>query len=177
VVVVQLANPTDLDDLVEMGRFMVHEAPNFQGKYDEERARDVIRPLLMGAGGVAFVSVEEEAEPGSEEMRAWFADHPMQKLYPFATGRSSGMILGWLATKPWSLQKYVADLALFVYPERRCSSVAMSLIKAWENWACASGAVESRLGISTGTHADRTRRFYEHLGYEVREFGMVKPLK
>lgn len=177
-VVVQLAHEGDLEDLVEMGRYLVNEAPNCDGSFDEEHARDIIRPLCLGRGGVAFVNVEENGpEPGGEELRSWFKENPEQRLYPLAPGRSSGMILGWLATKPWSLERYVADLALFVYPARRCSSIAMNLVKSWETWARASGAAHSRLGVSTGTHADRTCSFYEHLGYELREFGFVKALK
>jgi GNAT superfamily N-acetyltransferase len=61
----------------------------------------------------------------------------------------------------------VKDLGFYVIPERRGSLAAVYLVRDMEQWAREKGARYVMLAQSNGHEIERTRRFYEHLGYGV----------
>ena len=66
------------------------------------------------------------------------------------------------------------DLCLFVTKPKRGGTAAYRLIKAFEAWAIAHGAVVLRFGISTGVEADKTLKLYEKLGYKLEGYQVNK---
>ena len=66
----------------------------------------------------------------------------------------------------WCDVMIASDLMVYVIPERRGSTAAYRLIKAYEKWAVEFGASEITLGISSGINVERTSKFYQTLGFE-----------
>jgi GNAT superfamily N-acetyltransferase len=77
----------------------------------------------------------------------------------------------------FSNRKRVSDLGLYVLPEYRGSRAALMLIKALETWAKDMGANDLHLGQTSAVNMDKTRQFYERLGYKTVGFNTVKHLK
>lgn len=88
-----------------------------------------------------------------------------------------GFISGLFSEYFFSNRKQVSDLGFFVLPEFRGSRAALKLVKSLENWAKEMGADDLHLGQTTAVEMDKTRQFYERLGYKTVGFNTVKQLK
>lgn len=88
-----------------------------------------------------------------------------------------GFISGLFSEYFFSNRKQVSDLGFFVLPEFRGSRAALKLVKSLENWAKEMGADDLHLGQTTAVEMDKTRQFYERLGYKTVGFNTVKKLK
>lgn len=77
----------------------------------------------------------------------------------------------------FSSKKKVSDLGLYVLPEYRGSRAALKLVKSLETWATEMGADDLHLGQTTAVEIDKTRQFYERLGYKTVGFNTVKHLR
>jgi GNAT superfamily N-acetyltransferase len=88
-----------------------------------------------------------------------------------------GFISGIFSEYFFSNRKQVTDLGLFVLPEFRGSRTALKLVKSLETWATEMGADDLHLGQTTAIEMDKTRQFYERIGYKTVGFNTVKHLK
>ena len=88
-----------------------------------------------------------------------------------------GFISGLVHEYFFSNRKRVSDLGFFVLPEYRGSRVALKLVKLLEAWAIEKNANELHLGQTTGLDIDKTKRFYERLGFKTVGFNTVKHLR
>lgn len=88
-----------------------------------------------------------------------------------------GFISGIFSEYFFSNRKQVTDLGFFVLPEFRGSRAALKLVKSLETWAKNIGADDLHLGQTTAVDMDKTRQFYERLGYKTVGFNTVKHLK
>lgn len=77
----------------------------------------------------------------------------------------------------FSNRKTASDLGFFVLPEFRGSRAALKLVKSLENWAKEIGVDDLHLGQTTAVEMDKTKKFYERLGYKTVGFNTVKQLK
>lgn len=77
----------------------------------------------------------------------------------------------------FSNRKTASDLGFFVLPEFRGSRAALKLVKSLENWAKEIGVDDLHLGQTTAVEMDKTKQFYERLGYKTVGFNTVKQLK
>jgi GNAT superfamily N-acetyltransferase len=77
----------------------------------------------------------------------------------------------------FSNRKRVSDLGFYVLPEHRGSRAAIKLVKSLETWAKQTGADDLHLGQTTAVEIDKTRQFYERLGYKTVGFNTIKHLK
>ena len=91
--------------------------------------------------------------------------------------RIVGFISGIAHEYFFSNRKRVSDLGLFVSPEYRGSRAALKLVKSLETWAKDIGVDHLHLGQTTAVDMDKTRQFYERLGYKTVGFNTVKHLK
>ena len=138
--VIRRATEDDLADLVWAACDMVNESPAWEA-FDPEAMRRTLGMIFKG-GGVAFV-----------------AELPKRS-------RLAGTVVAFISTRPFSGEKFVADLGVYVAPEHRGSGLASQLVRVLEAWAREEGAVEVQLGISSQIHAERTGKLYERLGYQ-----------
>jgi GNAT superfamily N-acetyltransferase len=88
-----------------------------------------------------------------------------------------GFISGIFSEYFFSNRKQVTDLGFFVLPEFRGSRTALKLVKSLETWATEMGADDLHLGQTTAIEMDKTRQFYERIGYKTVGFNTVKHLK
>ena len=88
-----------------------------------------------------------------------------------------GFISGLVHEYFFSNRKRVSDLGFFVLPEYRGSRVALKLVKLLEAWAIEKNANELHLGQTTGLDIDKTKRFYERLGFKTVGFNTVKHIR
>ena len=77
----------------------------------------------------------------------------------------------------FSDRKRVSDLGFYVLPEYRGSRAALKLVKSLETWATKMGVNDLHLGQTTAVDIDKTRQFYERLGYKTVGFNTIKHLK
>tara|TARA_X000001036_G_C20582178_1_gene767215 strand:+ start:732 stop:1229 length:498 start_codon:yes stop_codon:yes gene_type:complete len=77
-------------------------------------------------------------------------------------------------THYWCDVKISSDLMVYVIPERRGSTTAMRIIKAYEQWAIGRGCQEINLGISSGINVERTSKFYYRLDYHPTALKFTK---
>lgn len=140
----------DLDVLISMGRLMHQESPRFKDTDFSEASCKQLGEELITAGGV-FI-----AEKGEEAV---------------------GMFAGALCHHYFGSTLMANDYLLYVKPQYRAKSrAAYMLLKEFEKWAIASGAKFIQLGISTQVEADRTRDFYERMGYPVKGYLCIKEI-
>lgn len=88
-----------------------------------------------------------------------------------------GLIGGAVIPYFFSTRKKVGDLGFYVDPEYRGSRAAIKLVKALESWAKEMGVEEVYLGQTTGVEVEKTKDFYERLGYTVVGVNTIKHLK
>ena len=88
-----------------------------------------------------------------------------------------GFIAAMLHEYFFSNRKRVSDLGFYVLPEHRGSRAAIKLVKSLETWAKQTGADDLHLGQTTAVEIDKTRQFYERLGYKTVGFNTIKHLK
>jgi len=88
-----------------------------------------------------------------------------------------GFISGFAHEYFFSNRLRVSDLGFYVKPEYRGSRVSLKLLKELENWAKNLGIEDLHLGQTTAINMDKTKQFYERLGYKTVGFNTVKHLK
>nr|WP_246295006.1 GNAT family N-acetyltransferase [Schlegelella koreensis] len=105
--------------------------------FDREKVAGVLARVIEG--GVVYVATRNEQIVG---------------------GIAGGVTEHWFGH---SLHGY--DVSFFVDPAHRHGITAARLLGCFEQWCKARGAVEVRLGITTGLDVEATSRFYESQGY------------
>lgn len=93
-------------------------------------------------------------------------------------GKLVGMMGGFIYSPFFSEDRIASDYTFYVVPEqRRRGRAAVGLIRAFEQWAFDSGAVEITPGTSTLIGAESTANFYKKLGYENRGYLFGKRIR
>jgi GNAT superfamily N-acetyltransferase len=136
------ASIADLPQLLELGRQMLAEAPNFQGLPFSARQLEATLTNLIAEPG-ALVAVAER------------------------DGRVVGAVVA-SAGMHWASEAVIAaELALFVAPDARGGLTAARLIARLKQFAIESGAALCRAGASTGVCTDSVVSLYERQGFKV----------
>lgn len=77
-----------------------------------------------------------------------------------------GLMWGVCTCPVWSFDKMATDMFLYVSKGHRDLFTATSLVKAYEDWAHANGAVVILTGASSGIDDNRAAKaLYRHLGF------------
>lgn len=147
--VIRKADADDIPSLVRLGREMHEEAPTFNiHDFDEEKLIALAHSPAMTEHGASFIAE--------------------------INGEAIGMFCGVVVPHYFGHTLMANDLCLFVTKPKRGGTAAYRLIKAFEAWAIAHGAVVLRFGISTGVEADKTLKLYEKLGYKLEGYQVNK---
>ncbi len=136
-----------LEEFFELVTKMVAEAEFAYAKPEKHK----ILQLYKNPNAVGFVAIEND------------------KIIGFISGLAHEYF--------FSNRTRVSDLGFFVLPEFRGSRAALKLVKSLETWAKEKGADDLHLGQTTAVEMDKTRQFYERLGYKTVGFNTVKQLK
>ena len=145
--IIEKLSPSRLDEFFEVVTKMVTEA-DFCYAVPEKRK---IINLYKSPNTIGFLAIENN------------------EIIGFISGISNEYF--------FSNRKRASDLGFFVLPNFRGSSAAIKLVKSLENWAKEQGVDDLYLGQTTAVEIDKTRQFYERLGYKTVGFNAVKHLK
>ena len=131
----------DVPALVELGRAMHAESPNFAAlRFNGEKLAATIRHVIQSPDGFARVATD-------------------------AAGKLTGGMLA-LATPHWfSDDKVACDLALFIAHEHRGGMAAPRLLNAYARWAFDLGVSMVQFGVMTGIDPEKTEQLCSRLGW------------
>lgn len=133
------ADENDIQMVVEMGRRMAAESPNFcRLTYSPAKVEARARWCIADPDG--FLMIAERGGVAIGMMAAFVSDH-------------------WMAE-----ERISGDLVLYIEPEHRGGPDAARLVLAYKRWATHRGAVLRGLGISSGVLVEQTTDFYHRLG-------------
>lgn len=144
------ANIEDIEAILKLGKELHQSSTYSSMEFDSDKVRQLMSGLIEGAG-VVFVAVVD--------------------------GEIVGGIAGGVAEYWFNREIHGFDFSFFISEEKRTGSLAMRLLFALENWCKSRGAVEMRIGITTGINVNGTTRFYNFMGYENTGPLFTKDLK
>lgn len=141
----RVANENDIADLVEMGRQLITEAPNYSERpFNGEALKQNLQSVLDGTGAI-FVVISNSNIVGS---------------------------IVCLTTKDWFNDDLIAfEQVLYVKPEYRGTRAPLMLIDAFVEWAKSMNADRIQCGTTTGIQTKGCLRLYKKFGF--REHGVV----
>lgn len=144
---IRRATSADIPRLVDLGRVMHAEAPNFCGmRFDAARLAATVGSVI-GNEAHGFARVAERND----------------------------LVIGGLvavATPHFFSPDLVAcDLALFVAPEHRGGIAVARLVAAYRDWGRALGVAKVQIGLMTGIETERVEALLNRLG--ARRAGLV----
>lgn len=134
---VRRAELDDIGNLVELLKVMGDESPVYSKfKPDYARQYRVFMRMILSPETIVLITEDK-----------------------------TGMFIGHIEDALWFDGTYAWEDILFVLPEFRKSSRAVTLMKAFEEWAKENKTVEMRLGLTTEVEVESTFDFFERLGY------------
>lgn len=146
----------DVEALHVLGQRLAEESPRYSpaGMYNRDKAealfKHLVGTLLVPGVGGAFVALEGDS--------------------------IVGVLLGYVAEHVFSNVKFASDYVFYVAPEARGGTHAADLLRAFEQWAEANGAVEIIPGVSSQINPEGVRKFYTRRGYRHYGYAFVKEL-
>ena len=147
--VIRKADIDDVPSMIKLGMEMHEESPVFNMvDFDGDKLMSLAKSGAMTDFGASFLAE--------------------------INGEAIGMFCGIVVPHYWGHMLMANDLCLFVTKSRRGGTAAYRLIKAFEAWAIANGAVALRFGISTNIEPERTLKLYEKLGYKLEGYQVNK---
>ena len=78
-----------------------------------------------------------------------------------------GVFIGFITEYYFGKDLYASDLTYYVDRTKRGSVAAVKLFREFETWAIKKGAKRINPATSTGINPERTKKFYERMGYTV----------
>ncbi|KYQ83563.1 hypothetical protein AWW72_13320 [Acinetobacter sp. NRRL B-65365] len=135
---VRKATLNDLDALVDFGKRIVHEAPNFN-QFNETSTRSFLGTLII-EGKSVFVAVDEDQKP-------------------------IGTMVATTGIEWFSGKKVAYELCLYVLPECRNSSAGSELIKEFVVWSQEQKVDAIHSGTTTGIKSSDVSKLYESYGF------------
>ncbi|WKB53021.1 GNAT family N-acetyltransferase [Eleftheria terrae] len=143
---IRQATPEDLPRLVELGRLMVEESPEFRVMpYRPEKVQAMLSTLIESPRGFVVVGERQGTVVG-------------------------GMVAA--ASEQWFSDALCAfDLCMFVDPAHRGTLLPAQLLMAYRSWAKRLGVARATAGISTGVHVEQTEQLYRRMG--LRHVGPI----
>lgn len=141
---------TDIEGLIALGRLMHAESVYRDLDFSDDKIRTLASEVLADDGKPA------------QDWACFVAEG--------AAGSAGGGLIGFFVAhsgESWFGRDRIAgDLGLFVHPTHRGGATALLLVKAFEAWGRGPGNARWLTpAISTCVYPERTRDFYQRLGY------------
>ncbi|MBA5203088.1 GNAT family N-acetyltransferase [Pectobacterium aroidearum] len=137
---IRQATKEDIPELVLLGMRMHQESSYRKLSFDAEKCAALADQLIASTYGAVLVA------------------------------EIDGQIIGWMAggiAPFWfSHDRMAFEYGVFIDAEYRGGSAGYRLVKEFVRWAKEHGAVEIRMGITTGVHEERTGELYQRLGLQ-----------
>ena len=119
----------------------------------------------------------KDASPSKDKIKKLFDAPSVVTFGAIKDDKIIGFIMAAQHEYFFSTKQKVSDLGFYVLPEYRGCSAAIKLIRKLEGWAKDIGINDLSISQTTAINIDRTKQFYERLGYQVVGFNTVKHLK
>lgn len=115
----------------------------------------------------------------SKLKRLWQNIEDMPTMFCAFVAESDGEVIGFfvgMCHEHWfGYDKVACDLAVYIRTDKRGSTAAPRLIKAYEEWAWnTANAKEVHIGTSTNVNSERVKTLYQRLGYGDEAFFLRK---
>lgn len=142
-----------------------------------EARNDDLEQLLILGWEMHQESRYRDLEYSLEKSAEFFQMAIERSDYLFLVSEKAGELVGGFigfCTAQWfSDEKTAGDLVLYLQPEHRGGMHAARLVKKYIEWAKAQGVNDQYigLGITTGIHTDKTKSFYQLIGFD--EVGII----
>lgn len=146
---VRTATLQDLGTLVDFGKRLTQESPNFQAQGFNERIASAFFALLIEKLESVFLVYDTYHNP-------------------------VGALIGELGVCWRTGHKLAFEHGVYILPEYRSTGAASALINHYVAWAEDHNVDRIQLGTMTGIHADKTVRLYEHLGLKLTGYVLEK---
>ena len=85
-----------------------------------------------------------------------------------------GGFLGMVFRSLFCDQLIAKDIGWWVKKSKRGSAAAIALLREFEAWGVASGAVKLMVGQASGIDIEKTTKLYQHCGYSVVGYNTMK---
>lgn len=92
-------------------------------------------------------------------------------IIAYLNGEAIGCMGAILSPQLTSENMVASELLLYVQPSHRGSRAALSMVRAFEEWA---SGYDMRVGSSLGIDDNKAINFYSRLGYQRNSVGMIK---
>jgi GNAT superfamily N-acetyltransferase len=129
----------------------------------------------------AAASLPEMADQWDEEsminfVKTYASQYQYVWLNAYVDNRPVGLIAGCITTAPWNETVLTANIEMiFLEDLHRSMDNFATLVEYFTNWATSLGALKVTAG-DIGINPDRTKKIYEHLGFEPACF-LVKDIE
>ena len=134
------ATLSDLPALLVLGEAMHAESPRFSRlRFDPARLEATLRHVCTSPDGFLWVGLDQRDE--------------------VVGGMAAMVVQHWCST-----DLIATDLALFMKPAARGSTIPARLVRCYLGWARSQGAKLTQCGVTTGVDTENTARLYERLG-------------
>ena len=117
------------------------------------------------------------AKPSRDKIEKLFKAPTVITFGAIKDNKLIGFIAGLKHEHFFSNKEKVSDLGFYVLPEHRGCSAAVKLIRKLEGWTKDNQINDLCIGQTTSVEINKTKQFYERLGYKVVGFNTVKHLK
>tara|TARA_B100002019_G_scaffold37390_2_gene31279 strand:- start:2717 stop:3169 length:453 start_codon:yes stop_codon:yes gene_type:complete len=133
------AEPGDIKEIIELG-YRMHQESHFKNlDFDPEKLKELVAQFIH----MQFVQI---------------AVHNNQII---------GVFIGFITEYYFGKDLYASDLTYYVDKTLRGSAAAVKLFRDFETWAIKKGAKRINPATSTGINPERTKKFYEKMGYTM----------
>jgi len=145
----RLATEQDFPEMLRLGQDMHNESPRFNvHRFDRVKSESFLGAMASNPNCLSLV-VESQ-------------------------GELVGMLLGYLASHLFCDALTANEVVVYVSPSHRGSSAAVKMLRYFEDWSIEHGAAEIVLGISTEVDSEKTRAFYQRLGFTPTGHSLIK---
>lgn len=148
---IKIATKEDIPEVVKLAKLFKEESPYKDYLLEESKLTTILFSLL---------------------------EDPSKHIVLLSTYNSTtiGMVVGTSAEFLFSTDKHATELAWYVYPEYRKSTVGKDLQEAFVYWAKKVGCKYLHMVLLEDHNAPKMKKLYKKLGFKLIEQAWIKEL-
>ena len=148
---VRMAKPEDIPLGIAMSRVFYEEGDYEGGLFEPPAAEKFAMEIMESPNGFCCIAEDDK-------------------------GAIRGMHLGGIVQHMFGTTGQAISYIFFVEPSSRGGTAGRRMVREFEDWAREKGVIDVLAGIDSGINIDRTKGFYEALGYKTVGYQFKKLL-
>tara|TARA_B100000902_G_C27072833_1_gene794916 strand:+ start:368 stop:853 length:486 start_codon:yes stop_codon:yes gene_type:complete len=148
---VRMAKPEDIPVGIAMSRIFYEEGEFEGGVFEPQAAEKFAMEVMQSPNGFCCLAEDDE-------------------------GAIRGMHLGGIVQHMFGTTGQAISYIFFVEPSSRGGTAGRQMVRKFEKWAKEKGVLDVLAGNDSGIEIERTKGFYEALGYHVVGYQFKKLL-